>query len=92
MKKVVERAAHGKAVAMEQVDDLSKTVTSVNSCKEVLLERLVALGFDHVYRVALTPRSDDLQVVRVIVPRAELFLESVPRVGVRLRDHARHAN
>ena len=57
-------------------------------CAAVLLERLAALGLERVYRVALTSRDDDLQVVRVIVPGAELYSSDIPRVGVRLRDHA----
>jgi ribosomal protein S12 methylthiotransferase accessory factor YcaO len=73
---------------MDQVDDLSATVTSIESCAAVLLERLAALGLERVYRVALTSRDDDLQVVRVIVPGAELYSSDIPRVGVRLRDHA----
>jgi ribosomal protein S12 methylthiotransferase accessory factor len=92
VKEVVGRASRGRPVPMASVDDLSDTVTSVESCKAVLFERLGALGFGRVYRVTLTASSDDLQVVRVIVPRAELFIESVPRVGVRLRDHARQAS
>jgi ribosomal protein S12 methylthiotransferase accessory factor len=92
VKTIVERSSRGRPVAMADVDDLSETVTSVESCNEVLLERLAALGFDHVYRVTLTAPTDELQVVRVVVPRAELFLETVPRVGMRLRDHARQAS
>jgi ribosomal protein S12 methylthiotransferase accessory factor len=89
---VVERASRGHAVSMHAVEDASATVTSVETCEEMLLERLDRLGFEHIYRVALTRPEDDLQVVRIIVPRAELFSETLPRVGVRLRDHASKAN
>src|SRR5262249_13723679 len=89
---VVERASRGPAVPSHAVGDLSAEVTSVEACEEMLLERLAVLGFGHVYRVVLTRPEDDLHVVRVIVPRAEMFSETVPRVGVRLRDHARDAS
>jgi ribosomal protein S12 methylthiotransferase accessory factor len=89
---VVERAARGQPVPMHAVDDTSATVTSVEACEKMLLERLERLGFDRVYRVVLTRPDDDLQVVRVIVPRAEMFSDTVPRLGVRLRDHASRAS
>jgi ribosomal protein S12 methylthiotransferase accessory factor len=85
---VVERASRGEPVPMRAVDDASATVTSVETCEQMLLERLERLGFDRIYRVVLTRPGDDLQVVRVIVPRAEMFGETVRRLGVRLRDHA----
>jgi ribosomal protein S12 methylthiotransferase accessory factor len=86
---VVARAARGRPVAMDAIDDHSQTVTSVERCAEHIFRRFAELGFDRTYRVALSSRSDDLQVVRVIVPRMEMFNESVSRLGVRLRDHAR---
>ncbi|HEY2514701.1 MAG TPA: YcaO-like family protein [Polyangiaceae bacterium] len=89
---VVERAAHGPAMPMHAIDDWSADVKSVEACRDMLLECLVTLGFGHVYQVPLTRPEDELQVVRVIVPRAEMFTETVPRVGVRLRDHARDAS
>jgi ribosomal protein S12 methylthiotransferase accessory factor len=89
---VVERAARGRPVPMHAVDDTSATMTSVETCEEMLLERLARLGFERVYRVVFTRPDDDLQVVRVIVPRAEMFTDSVPRLGVRLRDHASKAS
>jgi ribosomal protein S12 methylthiotransferase accessory factor len=89
---VVERASRGEPVPMHAVEDASATVTSVETCEEMLLERLGTLGFERVYRVVFSQPEDDLQVVRVIVPRAEMFTETVPRVGVRLRDHADKAS
>jgi ribosomal protein S12 methylthiotransferase accessory factor len=86
---VVARAGHGEPIAMQGVDDSSASITSVDRCEEVMLERLTALGFPRVYRVVYTEPGDDLHVVRVIVPRAEMFNESVSRLGVRLRDHLR---
>jgi ribosomal protein S12 methylthiotransferase accessory factor len=86
---VVKRAAVGEPLAMDDVDDHRATVTTVAQAEALLLDRLVALGMHRAYRVVFTRPKDDLQVVRVIVPRLEMFNESVSRVGPRLRDHAR---
>jgi len=86
---VVARASRGTPVPMSAVDDHSATVTTVERCETLVLDRLAALGFDRVYRVAFSAPDDDLQVVRVIIPRIEFFNDAISRIGVRLRDHAR---
>ena len=86
---VIARSAEGDAVPMDWAHDASAEATTVERCEALLLERLRALGFDRVYRVVFTEADEALQVVRVIVPRIELFSESLARVGPRLRDHAR---
>ena len=91
VRRVVEGVATGQRVSLTSIDDHSDTVTTVEQCERFVLARLAALGFDHVYRVAFCRPEDDLQVVRVIVPRLEFFSESVFRVGPRLRDHAEAA-
>jgi len=88
---VIARAAEGHAVPMDWAHDASAEATTVERCEALVLERLRALGFDRVYRVVFTEADEPLQVVRVIVPRIELFNESLARVGPRLRDHARAA-
>jgi ribosomal protein S12 methylthiotransferase accessory factor len=88
---VVEGFAKGQRIPLGSVDDHSDTVTTVEQCERFVLGRLAALGFDQVYRVAFCRPEDDLQVVRVIVPRLEFFSESVFRIGPRLRDHANAA-
>lgn len=88
---VIARAAAGDAVPMDWVHDAVAEATTVERCEALLLERLRALGFDRVYRVVFTEADEPLQVVRVIVPRLEMFHESLARVGPRLRDHARAA-
>jgi ribosomal protein S12 methylthiotransferase accessory factor len=90
VKRVVAHAQRGAAVPMHAVCDHERTATTVARCLALLLQKLAARGFDRVYRVAFCRPEDDLQVVRVIVPRLELYDESLHRVGPRLRDHARH--
>jgi ribosomal protein S12 methylthiotransferase accessory factor len=91
VQRVVEQAKRGESVPLSSVDDHSETITTVEECESFLLHRLHALGFDRVYQIAFCRPEDDLQVVRVIVPRLELFNESLFRVGPRLRDCAEAA-
>jgi ribosomal protein S12 methylthiotransferase accessory factor len=91
VRRVVENAALGARVSLASVDDHSERVNAVEQCERFVLGRLAALGFDKVYRVAFCRPEDDLQVVRVIVPRLEFFDESLLRVGPRLRDLAHAA-
>jgi ribosomal protein S12 methylthiotransferase accessory factor len=86
--RVVGRAAAGTSVPLECVQDHRDETTCVEDCERFLLGTLASLGFDRVYRIAFCAPDDELQVVRVIVPRLELFHESLFRVGPRLRDHA----
>lgn len=86
---VIARASRGHAVSMQAVDDHTRTVQTVEDCEAHVLRRFALMGLDRVYRVAFSAPGDELQVVRVIVPRMEMFNESVSRLGVRLRDHAR---
>ena len=56
---------------------------------EETLAALVSQYAGTLYRVAFSAPDDDLQVVRVIIPRIEFFNDAISRIGVRLRDHAR---
>lgn len=89
--RVVTRASRGERVSMLSVEDHGETAATVERCEQLVLRRLAALGMGRAYRVAFCAPEDDLQVVRVIVPRLEMFDEGVARVGARLRDHARGA-
>ena len=91
VRRVVEKAARGEPVPFARVDDHSESVKTVEQCERFVLGRLAAHGLDKAYRVAFCRPEDDLQAVRVIVPRLEFFDESLARVGPRLRDHAHAA-
>jgi ribosomal protein S12 methylthiotransferase accessory factor len=88
VRRVVTRAAKGERVAYASLPEVRETMT-VGGWESHVLEKLAIAGFKRAYRVPLSPPEDELQVVRVIVPRLELFGDSVHRVGPRLRDHAR---
>ncbi len=90
VRRVVDAAGAGRPVRFERVPDHPE-VTTVERCEEVVLSALAAAGMTRAYRVRFSRPDDDLQVVRVIVPKLELFGDSVFRVGARLRAHARPA-
>jgi ribosomal protein S12 methylthiotransferase accessory factor len=81
----------GRPVSVASLPDRAEEATTVEGCESLLLGRLRAAGFDRVYRVAFCRPADDLQVVRIVVPRMEALSHGLARVGPRLRDHARAA-
>jgi ribosomal protein S12 methylthiotransferase accessory factor len=85
--RVVDRAVQGDPVPFESLPD-HEYATTIEQCEDLVLRKLAAAGIPRVYRVPLCPTDDDLQVVRVIVPRLELFGDILFRVGPRLRSHA----
>jgi ribosomal protein S12 methylthiotransferase accessory factor len=87
--RVVRGYARGERIRYRDVDDHSDAVTTIDAAERFVLSRLRACGFDEAYALPLTRSRDLLQVVRVIVPRLEVFGETIRRVGPRLRDHAR---
>jgi ribosomal protein S12 methylthiotransferase accessory factor len=89
--RLVAGMTRGRPVPLTSLGDLAPQAATVDACERVLLRRLRAAGFDRIYRVPFCQPGDDLQVVRVIVPRMESLSSGLPRVGPRLRDHARAA-
>lgn len=89
VRRVVTTFSRGARVPFASVDDLRRATPTIEACEALVLERLRAQGMTKAYRVAFSRPRDDLHVVRVIVPRLEVFDESLLRVGARLRDHAR---
>jgi ribosomal protein S12 methylthiotransferase accessory factor len=89
--RTIARMAAGRPVAFTGLPDHGPEATTVEGCERILLRQLGAGGFGEVYRVAFCRAEEELQVVRVIVPRLEFLTEILARVGPRLRDHARAA-
>ncbi len=87
--RVVERASMGKHVALETVDDHARDARTVERCEAILLQSLARAGFPSAYRVTFCRPDDELQVVRILVPRLEHMTRAIHRVGPRLRNHAR---
>jgi ribosomal protein S12 methylthiotransferase accessory factor len=62
----------------------AETVEEAQSC---LFDSLRRTGMNHVAYVQLTPDDYPLQVVKVVVPGAEMFEYELDRVGERLMKH-----
>jgi ribosomal protein S12 methylthiotransferase accessory factor len=62
-------------------------VASIAQAQDCLFERLRSAGLRHVARVTLTPPDYPFQVVRVVVPGAELYEHELKRLGPRLLRH-----
>lgn len=88
VRSVTERAARGAPVPMQEVDDHAE-IDTLERAECLLLERLAGRGMKRAYRVAFCAPEEELQAVRVVVPRMEMFHQTLPRFGARLRDHAR---
>jgi ribosomal protein S12 methylthiotransferase accessory factor len=58
--------------------------SSVIQARECLYAGLAHAGLNHVVRVALTDATYPFQVVKVVVPGAEMYEAEFPRVGPRL--------
>jgi ribosomal protein S12 methylthiotransferase accessory factor len=89
VERVVREAAAGAKVPYTATSDHAASVRTIEACEAFVMERLAANGMRHVLRVCFSAPTDELQVVRVIVPRMELFTETLTRIGPRLRDFAR---
>ncbi len=87
--RAVGRVSAGKRVPFSRLPDLAAEAATIEASERVLSRQLRSSGFDRVYRVAFCAPDDELQVVRVLVPRMEFFTAVLARVGPRLRDHAR---
>ena len=87
---LLKRVSHGESTnQFDDISDLSKSVTDLQSSLDVLLTMLRRDGFRHVLRVVYTPPELPLQVVRILIPGLECFTEATARIGVRLRDYVR---
>ncbi|BAC89240.1 YcaO-like family protein [Gloeobacter violaceus] len=76
-------------IGFEAIGDRSGEVCDLSSAWEVLVAAIRKVGIAHVCRVVFTQPHDPVQVLKLIVPRLEMFDRSTRRIGPRLRDHAR---
>jgi ribosomal protein S12 methylthiotransferase accessory factor len=62
-------------------------VNSVTQARDCMYDGLRRAGLQHVVRVTLTEPDYPFQVVKIIVPGAEMYEYDLPRVGPRLVHH-----
>jgi len=66
-------------------------IPTIESAWELLIERLQRVGLSTVLRVLLSKASDDITVVRVIIPGLETFEPGLKRVGPRLSTYVKQS-
>jgi ribosomal protein S12 methylthiotransferase accessory factor len=76
----------GAQIAFGDVIDRSAEAADVPDALALLLRVLSSAGFPTVLSVRYTPPESPLQVVRVAVPRLEIFTGGINRMGPRLKD------
>jgi ribosomal protein S12 methylthiotransferase accessory factor len=79
------------STAFDGVKDLMGQMTTIDQATATTLDLLQRGGIERVCRVTLTDAHDPLHVVRMIVPRLEMFDMQSPRVGPRLAEVLAHA-
>ncbi|WP_157739220.1 YcaO-like family protein [Herbaspirillum sp. meg3] len=62
-------------------------ISSVLQALECLYQGLSRAGINHVVRVPLTEAEYPFQVVKIVVPGAEMYEAELPRLGTRLAKH-----
>jgi ribosomal protein S12 methylthiotransferase accessory factor len=67
------------------------TIPSIESAWELLIERLQRIGLSTVLRVLLSKATDDITVVRIIIPGLETFEPGLKRVGPRLSTYVKQS-
>ncbi|WP_050461605.1 YcaO-like family protein [Herbaspirillum autotrophicum] len=71
----------------DEIDFLSVPNTEISSviqARECLYEGLSRAQFNHVARVTMTDSEYPFQVVKIVVPGAEMYEAELPRIGPRL--------
>lgn len=81
-------AASDRAISFDDVADYSPETGDIQACFDFLSALLLDHGFRWILRAVLTQEFDPVQVVRVVVPRMELFAKHIARVGPRLGEFA----
>lgn len=78
------------AISNNQIIDYSAiacqetAIPTIESGWELLVEKLRRVGLNTVLRVVLSETTDDIKVVRIIIPGLETFEPGLKRVGPRL--------
>jgi ribosomal protein S12 methylthiotransferase accessory factor len=77
-------ADHERAVSYKEIPDFSDQIGNLDDAKELMFEALRRAGMNHVVRVVFTESDYPFQVVRIVVPGAEMYEHRLQRVGPRL--------
>lgn len=85
------------ATSREQMIDYSAidcqeaAIPTIEAAWTLLIERLQAIGLSSVLRVVLSKATDDITVVRIMIPGLEAFEPGLKRVGPRLLTYVKQS-
>ncbi|MBV4480743.1 YcaO-like family protein [Pseudomonas khavaziana] len=85
------------ATSREQMIDYSAidcqeaAIPTIEAAWTLLIERLQAIGLSSVLRVVLSKATDDITVVRIMIPGLETFEPGLKRVGPRLLTYVKQS-
>ncbi|UMZ10689.1 YcaO-like family protein [Pseudomonas sp. MPFS] len=77
-------AVSGHQIDYSSIDCQQDQISTIETAWEFLIEKLQHAGMNTVLRVLLSKESDDIAVVRLIIPGLEAFEPGLKRVGPRL--------
>ncbi|MEL6671398.1 MAG: YcaO-like family protein [Bacteroidota bacterium] len=77
-----------KVIRTEDIPQLEKSYTELESCLADLLRLLRDKGFPDVLRMVFTQPHEPLQVAKLVIPKMEFFSVQTQKIGPRLRDYA----
>ncbi|MFZ3183961.1 MAG: YcaO-like family protein [Pseudomonas sp.] len=85
------------ATSQNQIIDYSSigcqesAIPTIESAWELLIEQLRSVGLNTILRVELSKTTDDIKVVRIIIPGLEAFEPGLKRVGPRLLKYVKES-
>jgi len=80
------------SIRYDEIPDFEHEIGSIPEALQCLYAGLDRAGLEHVVRIVFTEPDYPFQVVRTIVPGAELFDSSLKRVGPRILAYSQNAN
>jgi ribosomal protein S12 methylthiotransferase accessory factor len=79
-----EATSRAQTIDYSSINCQEAAIPTIESAWELLIERLQRAGLSTVLRVLLSKTTDDITVVRIIVPGLETFEPGLKRIGPRL--------
>lgn len=83
--------SRNQMIDYSSIDCQEAAIPTIESAWELLIERLQRAGLSTVLRVLLSKASDDITVVRIIIPGLEAFEPGLKRVGPRLSTYVKQS-
>jgi ribosomal protein S12 methylthiotransferase accessory factor len=83
--------SRNQMIDYSSIDCQEAAIPTIESAWELLIERLQRVGLSTVLRVLLSKASDDITVVRIIIPGLEAFEPGLKRVGPRLSTYVKQS-